>query len=98
MASADLRRNKNQNLIYFRDSVRSRDGDDVHHLRGVVKDLVFGKHKGTRMGSLANRLSGDAAVTVYINQEKHTFGAADDLTQSLNDYLRRKTRFKVDRI
>ena len=47
------------------------------------------------MGSLGNSPVGVSEVVFYINQEKHIFNASDDLTQSLNDYLRRKTRFKV---
>ncbi|EIE21740.1 molybdenum cofactor-binding domain-containing protein [Coccomyxa subellipsoidea C-169] len=46
------------------------------------------------MGSLRNSPVGVSGVVFYINQEKHIFNASDDLTQSLNDYLRRKTRLK----
>ncbi len=34
-------------------------------------------------------------IVFHINNEKHTLDQSHDLTQSLNDYLRRKTRFKV---
>lgn len=47
------------------------------------------------MGSMGKTSMAESGVVIYINQEKHTFNESDDLTQSLNDYLRRKTRFKV---
>lgn len=47
------------------------------------------------MGSLGNVRAREWGITLYINHEKHKFTESDDLTQSLNDYLRRKTRFKV---
>ena len=47
------------------------------------------------MGSMGKTSMAESGVVIYINQEKHIFNESDDLTQSLNDYLRRKTRFKV---
>lgn len=48
------------------------------------------------MGVLANGSVDNEMVVVRINDEKHVLDSSNDLSESLNDYLRRKTRFKVD--
>ncbi len=47
------------------------------------------------MDASANAASGDGTFTVHINDEKHVFDASEHVTESLDNYLRRKTRFKV---
>jgi hypothetical protein len=56
---------------------------------------VFWLEKTEGTGSMGKTSMAESGIVIYINQEKHTFNESDDLTQSLNDYLRRKTRFKV---
>ncbi|BDA47143.1 Xanthine dehydrogenase/oxidase [Coccomyxa sp. Obi] len=46
------------------------------------------------MGSMGRASVPEAGITFNINHEKHTLDQSHDLTQSLIDYLRRKTRFK----
>ena len=47
---------------------------------------------------MANTAVDRETLTVHINDEKHILDASQDLSESLNDFLRRKTRFKVDHV